>query len=135
MIVLELQQVEVDHCLTCGGIWLDGGELELLLGDSAQLVGLFQPVDVKEKTCGEPAERVEPIRRCPICLKKMQKVAADSADKSVIIDRCSKSHGLWFDKNELPQVLAAGNLDKEQKIIKLLSEIFGNKESEVKNGG
>ena len=31
MVVLELHEVEVDHCVTCKGIWLDSGELELLL--------------------------------------------------------------------------------------------------------
>ena len=114
MIVLELEQVEIDHCTTCGGIWLDRGELELLLASSSGLVNTFQPVDVKEK-----------IRRCPICLKKMQKVAVGKGNESVIIDRCSNSHGLWFDKNELPQVLEKGNLDEERKIINLLSQMFG----------
>ena len=27
MITLELQEVEIDHCIECGGIWLDSGEL------------------------------------------------------------------------------------------------------------
>lgn len=121
MIVLELQQVEIDHCTTCGGIWLDAGELELLLEGGAKIA--FQPADVKEN-----------VRRCPICLKKMQKAAVGGGNETVIIDRCSKSHGLWFDKNELPQVLAKGGLDKEQKIIKLLSQIFSHNEREVKNG-
>ena len=33
MITLELEDVEIDHCLDCGGIWLDAGELELLLDE------------------------------------------------------------------------------------------------------
>lgn len=115
MIVLELEQVEIDHCTNCGGIWLDSGELESLLGDGGQLVGSFkQAADVKEKA-----------RWCPICLKKMQKIHAGSEKEPVIIDRCPKSHGLWFDRGELPRVLEKGSFDKEQKIIKLLSQIFG----------
>ena len=31
MITLELADVEIDHCVGCGGIWLDAGELELLM--------------------------------------------------------------------------------------------------------
>ncbi len=27
MITLELADVEIDHCISCGGIWLDNGEL------------------------------------------------------------------------------------------------------------
>lgn len=31
MIVMELHNIEADYCVDCGGIWLDEGELELLL--------------------------------------------------------------------------------------------------------
>lgn len=128
MIILELQQVEVDHCTDCGGIWLDAGELELLFADvqqAKQLVSSFHhEPGVKEK-----------VRSCPICLKKMQKIHAGSKDKPVIIDRCPKGHGLWFDRGELPQVLAKGSFDKERKVIKLLSQMFGSSGNEVKNGG
>ena len=33
MIVLELDEVEIDYCTSCGGIWLDAGELDLLIED------------------------------------------------------------------------------------------------------
>lgn len=33
MITLELAEVEIDHCVNCGGIWLDAGELEILMDD------------------------------------------------------------------------------------------------------
>ena len=35
MISLELHEIEVDHCVACGGVWLDAGELELLLDGAA----------------------------------------------------------------------------------------------------
>jgi Zn-finger nucleic acid-binding protein len=127
MIVLELEQVEVDHCMTCGGIWLDCGELELLFADAQQarqLVGSFRQV----------SDTAEKIRRCPICLKKLAKILVDGSGESVVIDKCSKSHGLWFDKGELPKVLAKGSFDREQKVIKLLSGIFGRNKNEGKNG-
>jgi Zn-finger nucleic acid-binding protein len=62
----------------------------------------------------------------------MQKIHAGSKGRQVLIDRCPKGHGLWFDKGELPQVLAEGNFDKEQKVIKHLSELFSHKESREK---
>jgi len=31
MMVLELNEVEVDFCSRCGGVWLDSGELEAVL--------------------------------------------------------------------------------------------------------
>lgn len=120
--VLELDCVETDYCTDCGGIWLDAGELELLFADSGQarrLVASFKRApNIKEKA-----------RRCPICLKKMQKIVAVPAtakqyEEPVIIDRCPEGHGLWFDRGELSQVLAKGTFDKEEKIIKLLTGMF-----------
>ncbi len=123
MIVLELDEVEVDFCFDCNGIWLDAGELELLLDDcqkAADLLRSFRTI----KNTGEQ------IRKCPICLKKMQKVQIGGEDKPLLIDRCPKEHGLWFDEGELQDVLEAGNLDKEQKVQKLLADMFGQKQKD-----
>ncbi|MGD0784972.1 MAG: zf-TFIIB domain-containing protein [Sedimentisphaerales bacterium] len=123
MIILELDRVETDFCTECGGIWLDAGELELLFADANQarhLVNSFhQESGVKEKQ-----------RPCPICLKKMQKIHTGGKNEQVLIDRCPKGHGLWFDRGELAQVLAKGNFDKERKVIKHLSELFSHKENQ-----
>jgi Zn-finger nucleic acid-binding protein len=59
----------------------------------------------------------------------MQKIHAGGENTPVIIDRCPKAHGLWFDRGELTQVLTKGNFDKERKVIKHLSELFSHKES------
>lgn len=117
MIVLELDQVEIDYCTECRGIWLDGGELEILLGDAAKadkVLHSFAPVKVSEAP-----------RKCPICLKKMQKVSVGTdSGKMVLIDECPKSHGLWFDRGELVDILKMGHFDKEGKVTGLLSELF-----------
>lgn len=127
MIVIELDRIETDYCTDCGGIWLDAGELELLFTDMREARGLIasfrQALNIREK-----------IRCCPICLKRMQKIFAGSDEQSVIIDRCRKGHGLWFDRGELPQVLAGGSFDREEKIVKLLSEMFGQSGEKEKNG-
>ena len=123
MIVLELDEVEVDYCLDCNGIWLDAGELELLLEDEQKTTELLRSFRVV-KTSGEQ------IRKCPICLKKMQKVQVGQTDKPLLVDRCAKEHGLWFDKDELHDVLKAGSFDKEQRIQKLLAGMFGEKQKD-----
>ena len=68
MITLELNEVEIDHCLVCGGIWLDAGELEMLLGDSDKAKAML--ASFKSADDGG----AEKPRKCPICLKKMEKV-------------------------------------------------------------
>lgn len=116
MIVLELDSVEVDFCPGCSGIWLDGGELEMLLDTPAQAKKLLASFTV----CNTEEQKYN----CPICLKKMNKIQVGSKEASLIIDKCTKDHGLWFDKGELPAVLEKANLDNEHKIQKLLADMF-----------
>ena len=118
MVTLELADVEIDHCLRCGGIWLDTGELELLVDDplkARQLLDSFQ----------EDLRATEPIRQCPICDGKMGRVIVGRAQPPVLIDKCRRSDGLWFDRGELESVLKQGELDKDGRIRRLLADMFG----------
>ena len=119
MITLELETVEVDYCLACSGIWLDAGELEMLLDDSAQAKDLLASFTAA-KNC------TEKLRKCPICLKKMHKILVGPDQSTQLIDSCRKNHGLWFDKGELQNVLASASFDKEHKVQKLLNDMFGS---------
>ncbi len=117
MIVLELQEVEIDHCFKCKGIWLDEGELEMLLGSEKQgkeLITQFQAdTDNHEKKV-----------KCPICGKKMEKIIASRKSK-ILIDRCPKGHGLWFDEGELEALLQEGSFSQDNKVLELLKDMFG----------
>jgi Zn-finger nucleic acid-binding protein len=100
MIVVEYEQIELDICVSCRGVWFDGEELDLLLDSldflDLKVTDLFRPPSGKTK---------EKARRCPYCRGKMEKVQTGPADKDVTIDRCSKGHGLWFDGGELDTVI------------------------------
>ena len=118
MITLELSDVEIDHCVNCGGIWLDTGEIELLLGNpqkAKQLVNSFRE---------NPNSKENP-RHCPICDVKMDKIIVDKAESLLLIDRCPKGDGLWFDKGELQNIFDKAHLDEENRIQKLLADMFG----------
>jgi Zn-finger nucleic acid-binding protein len=117
MIVLELAEVEVDYCTDCGGIWLDAGELELLLGNSQQTKQLLDSFKI-DSSCTEKR------RKCPICLKKMQKIVVGPSTPPLLIDKCARGDGLWFDHGELQNTLDRAKLDKDNKIQKLLADIF-----------
>ncbi len=121
MITIELEGVEIDYCTDCGGIWLDAGELELLLGNPEQAGKLLNSFKV-DTACTEKA------RRCPICLKKMQKVIVGQSTPTLLIDKCRKGDGLWFDKGELQDILNRAQLDEDSKIQKLLADMFGQKQ-------
>lgn len=119
MIVLELEQVEIDYCANCKGIWLDSGELELLLEseqERKELLGSFK-VNLSDLS------KKERSYSCPICGKRMSKVFVGEQNQ-VLIDKCRKNHGLWFDKGELKSVIENASKNKENKVISLLRQMF-----------
>ncbi|MBU1889834.1 MAG: zf-TFIIB domain-containing protein [Candidatus Omnitrophica bacterium] len=131
MIVLELDEVEIDHCISCGGIWLDGGELELLLETSTEKDKLLTSFQIDKDT-------KEKARDCPICLKRMDKVlggipdcrSSAGRDNKVLMDKCRQNDGIWFDLGELEQIIKMGSFDKGNKVLNLLKDMF---KSRIKN--
>lgn len=128
MIILELHGVEVDYCPDDGGIWLDEGELELLLGDTESALTLLNSFEKTE----ESGEKSYP---CPICRKQMEKVYVGEGDKRVLVDRCRNGDGLWFDKGELHDIIAMGSLTEGNKVLQLLNDMFEYDLKKDKTGG
>jgi len=122
MITLELADVEIDHCAECGGIWLDAGELELLLGNAEHAEKLLDSFKIE-------SDSTESRRKCPICLKKMQKIIVGLSTPTLTLDKCPRGDGLWFDKGELQDILNRAQLDKDNKIQKLLADMFGSEQN------
>ncbi len=127
MAVLELHGIEIDYCFSCAGIWLDEGELELMLEESEkkeEIVASFK--ELKDCECSEAK------RPCPICGKKMLKVEIEAGDKIVLIDKCPDNHGLWFDHGELFDVINSSVTDEDNPVLSFLRDIFmsGNKNKE-----
>ena len=119
MITLELADVEIDYCTDCGGIWLDAGELELLLGQAEKAKQLLDSFKVDKKS-------TENVRKCPICDKKMRKIIVGQSKPALLIDKCRRDDGLWFDKGELQDIFDRARLDRDNKIQKLLADMFGH---------
>lgn len=122
MITLELADVEIDHCVGCGGIWLDAGELELLMDDKGKAKALLA-------SFREAPPQAEAPRPCPICDKRMAKIVVGRAEPMLLIDKCRRGDGLWFDGGELQDVLDRAELDPDSRIQLLLADMFGQKPS------
>lgn len=122
MAILELDNIELDNCFSCGGIWLDSGEIDVLLKDSSKKEEILQLLNKKAKLN-------EKKIRCPICKKKMNK--ANVLDQ-VIIDFCPNGHGYWFDGGELEKILSLADLGFDNEIVIYLKKIFRNKLKEEK---
>jgi len=117
MIVLEVDKVEIDHCTACGGVWLDGGELELLLEDASNKDELM-------RTLAELTEGRSKKKRCPICARKLHQVKY-GPERDLILDRCTRGHGIWFDRDELCRALRFGKFEKGRPVYDILNDIFG----------
>ena len=126
MIVVEYNNIELDHCNDCHGVWFDSTELELLL-QSMKLENQNLLLDDILKS--PEAESSEKKRKCPICKKNMKKTTVGE-HPGVLVDVCPQGHGLWFDGGEMAQLLKhligkqpAGQGAREQ-ITSFLGEAF-----------
>lgn len=99
LVALELDGIEIDRCLRCGGTWLDFGELEELAARAASPDS--QPTDLltTPSTWGKRT-----ARRCPRCRRRLRR-ASLSASPELQLDRCPDDQGLWLDEGELAALL------------------------------
>ncbi len=91
MFVLEYERVEIDVCDDCGGIWLDTGELETILGTG-------------RASTGQPTKNAkgEELLDCPVCVSKLAKGKYGTTE--IIVDRCPHGDGVFLDKGELEAI-------------------------------
>jgi hypothetical protein len=126
MIVVEHENIELDYCMDCSGVWFDAGELELLL-ESMELEGSRLSLD--SILTSPEAKSSEKKRKCPICRQKMKK-ATVGHEPEVLIDACQRGDGLWFDKGEVGQLITqlpdkpSGESDSQGRVITFLGEVF-----------
>ncbi|MGH8273457.1 MAG: zf-TFIIB domain-containing protein [Gammaproteobacteria bacterium] len=117
LVVVEREEIEVDWCPACHGVWFDAGELELLAGKAGK--------QLEPGMIGEVASDTdEARRRCPRCRRKMEKANAAGQD-SLLLDQCLE-HGLWFDAGELGALFRglSGQSHAEAAVIGFLNETF-----------
>lgn len=126
MIVVEHQQIELDYCPQCQGVWFDSGELELLV----ERLKLGDPeLFLRSILRTAEARSTEKKRRCPICTQKMKKTTIGEEPR-ILIDACQRGDGLWFDGGEMTQLLKqlvripAGGPDSRQQVLSFLGEVF-----------
>jgi len=111
MFLLDFKGVEVDYCERCRGIWLDQNELETLIeGDT------HDPFLHLLEQAGSPSTATRCL--CPRCDAKLHEFRVNN----IVLDRCPRGHGLWFDANELQQLLTEFGASKTAAF---LNDLFG----------
>jgi Zn-finger nucleic acid-binding protein len=107
--------VEVDICESCGGIWLDRGELAKLKirANTEDLAQLAQRASGGRVVPPTSARIKLP---CPVC----EGVLLPLQIGQVAIDRCQSCQGLWLDRGELEAALAALESEIDPAILDAL---------------
>ncbi len=121
LIAVEREQIEIDYCISCRGLWFDRGELELL-GEKMKL--RIDPSALVE--C--PATVTERPRKCPRCGKVMRKEQLAGKGR-LVVDRCPDNQGIWFDARELGSMLdqLAQAQGYSGPVISFLGGMFGKR--------
>ena len=108
--------VEVDLCPSCGGLWLDHGEIER--------IGRGKPGDVDNlrqaltgSTTPDPAS--ETTNSCPACPGQLKEVVLGP----VHVDYCVKCHGVFLDKGELDQAVGAVKGTTLRQVLSLAGSV------------
>lgn len=82
--------IEVDHCPTCNGRWLDHGQLDQLEATKAR------DEDQRRGTIDYAQRKSELL--CPICGEQM--TAFNYRGYDLELDTCHLEHGFWLDAGE-----------------------------------
>lgn len=116
MIIVEFEGVEIDCCTSCGGSWLDAGELVWI----AELAGVRPgPISRAIEGAGKGSRTA---RRCPRCPRRLRTIRIE-ADPPVELERCPWGHGLWFDAGEMASVIGAFHDGEAGEVARLLAEL------------
>lgn len=95
----SVQEITVDQCPSCKGIWFDAQELSQLLAEDARQVATLRR--------GSENEVADDTRgRCPRDNSALLRVFS-SIDRSVILDVCPDCRGIWVDGGEFEKLFAA----------------------------
>ena len=119
LVILEFEDVELDVCVRKHGLWFDAQEL----GQLFEKCGV--PEDLQDLEIRlEKLPHAGPRRYCPRCRGRMEPVKAPNAPDTLILDRCSHGHGLWFDHGELEALFACLLADSDEE-LRMLREYLG----------
>ena len=97
----RVDEIEVDVCPRCGGLWLDHGELERLSRKQASEIERLRKLLAPRK--GPPPVASDLTSSCPACTGKMREVKLSA----LTIDYCTRCKGLFLDRGEIDIALKA----------------------------
>lgn len=124
LLLLDFAGVEVDYCPRCEGLWLDSGEVGHMIATTGG-----KEMDVFQEFIEEigRSEGGKEAYLCPRCDRGMREIVRRGADGTeLILERCARGDGIWFDKGELHSLLKT--LPPEAQAggaVALLTDVLG----------
>lgn len=103
MDVIEWENIDVDICPRCAGIWFDRGELELLTPSHAIAgrTALSKMAQQVARLASAPPPRSH--ISCPVCHQRMLKRAHPTTGQLMVA--VCQPHGAWFERNDARRLL------------------------------
>jgi len=107
------EDIEIDRCSGCGGIWFDAGELEEL----RRLRGA-RSIDVGDKRLGKRHNSTRNYR-CPRCAAQMLTMV-DAAQSHIEFESCGECSGTFLDAGEFTDMTELTVVERVKKMIEAL---------------
>jgi Zn-finger nucleic acid-binding protein len=129
LFLVYLRDTEFDACPKCHGVWLDAGEIEAIMRETGAT-----PDDAVLRSFDHPGKPPHGVKQlCPRCDTLLEEVSPDCpGGGTLVLDRCPKKHGVWFDAGELMRLLALfPETSCASKTIDYLHEILGDLKPET----
>ena len=93
----RIQDLSVDRCPSCGGIWFDDQELIPLLHENLKALASL-------RTGSDTHDQNSKRGQCPRDATELLRVYS-SFSKLVVLDSCPQCHGIWLDGGEFEELL------------------------------
>lgn len=126
---ISSEGLDVEKCAGCGGTWLDANELKMLAERSASAVATpkSSPSQLPGNSGPAPGAQSSSDMSCPKCANVSLRAFIYGCDSGIELDRCPQCSGLWFDSDELDQIM---NLMAKEDNSQLSDIIKTRKDSE-----
>ena len=108
---VKYQEIEVDRCSSCGGLWFDMLEKE----DLKALKGA-EAIDTGGRSTGAKFNKVADVD-CPVCHVKMIRMV-DKDQPNIWFESCTSCYGVFFDAGEFRDYKSSNILDFFQYLLR-----------------
>jgi len=110
--ITSYDDIRVDRCSNCNGLWFESGELAELRNDTWMADYILDSGDPK---VGKQFNRIDKIQ-CPECGTQM-KEEFDPEQAHIMYESCPNGHGTFLDAGEFTDLVHHTFWDKFKRIV------------------